>query len=422
MAKRAIDKSIKDDFKYFETNPEITYLNSGTTALKLTSMVEKMNEIYLTRENTYDRSLSNTAKMNADDLEATFETVARHINAPQEDLTIMTGTTHSINTLARRIISELNDGDEIFVGEMEHHANLIPWFKYAKELNKDIKFTYYPLTDDFQIDFDKLKTMVNENTKLMAVAHVFNTVGVTHDIKKIREAIGDNVKLFVDGAQAISHARIDILNTNPDYYVFGLHKGFGPFGTAIAYIKNLNDIEEPFWYGGGSDINYDKYGNVDFRNGRKRFMAGSLDLPGIIAMKVAIDYIDSIGIDEIVEHNYQLKKYAEERITAELPNIRIINKGLHSPNVFFEVKGVSGEDVAYHLIQNNIIVRHGSACVKITNGSYNYSKVVRASIHVYNNKEDIDKLVEALKSGGDFISALFGKRKDNDDEGCKKPD
>ncbi len=408
MGKRVIDSTVKNDFKFLRDNPEITYLNSSSTSLKLDSVVDKLVDVYMNRETTLGRSTIERGEVNKLEVEATFKAVAEHMNAPSEDILLTYGTTYSINRIAFKIINHLNDGDEIILGKMEHSANIITWRKIAEELNKDIKFSWYPLNDSFEIDYVKLKEMVTDKTKVIAVAHIFNTVGTKNDISKIREAVGNDVILFVDGAQAISHIKIDVTEGDVDYYVFGGHKGFAPYGVGFAYVKNLYDVEEPFQYGGGIDQNYSEC-EVIYKQGKQKYLAGTMDVPGVIAFKEAIDYIESFGIEQIEEYNYSLKKYAEEKIL-ELGNVRVINEGLRSPNLFFEVKGVAGEDVGYHLGQHNISVRTGAACVKITNGTYEPYKAIRASFHIYNTKEDVDKLVEAISTGGDFLDALFNKR------------
>ncbi len=409
MANRIIDESVKSDFKFLRDNPEITYLNSSSTSLKLDAMVEKLADVYMNRETTLGRSTVETGDVNKNEVEEAFRTVAKHMNAPSEDIVLTYGTTYGINRIAFKVINKLNDGDEIILGTMEHAANIITWQKVAKELNKDIKFVWYPITPEFEVDYEKLKELINPRTKLIAVAHVFNTVGTKNDMVKVREAVGKDVEIFVDGAQAISHTKIDVTKGDVDYYVFGGHKGFAPYGVGFAYVKNLYDMEEPFQYGGGMDQSYSE-NEVIYKTGKAKYLAGTMDVPGVLAFKVALDYIESFGIEQIEEYNESLKAYAEERIINELPNIRIINKGLKSPNLFFEVKGTAGEDVGYYLGQKNISLRTGAACVRITNGSYEPYKAIRASFHIYNNKKDVDTLIEALKAGGDFLDALFNKR------------
>ncbi len=408
MSKRYIDASVKDDFKFLRDNQNIVYLNSSSTSLKLDKVVDKLMDVYMNRETTLGRSTIETGDLNKKEVEESFKAVANHINAKSEDLMLIYGTTYGINRIAYKLLLELEDGDEIFLGEMEHSANIMPWIKIAEELGKKINFRWYPLTDKFEIDYDQLKGMITDRTKVFAAAHVFNTVGTKNDFEKVREAVGEDVIIFVDGAQAISHIKIDVTKGDIDYYVFGGHKGFAPYNIGFAYVKNLYGVREPYQYGGGTEINYTR-DEIIYKEGKAKYLAGTMDVPAVIAFKTAIDYIEEFGLEQIEEYNNSLKKYAEERMK-EIPSARVINEGLDSPNLFFEIKGVAGEDVGYHLGKHNISVRTGAACVRITNGSYEPYKAVRASFHIYNTKKDVDMLIETLKLGGDFLDALFNKR------------
>ncbi|BDU67809.1 MAG: cysteine desulfurase [Candidatus Tyloplasma litorale] len=407
MNKRKIDASIKKDFPFLQNNKETIFLNSSSSSLKLGIVINKMLEMYSKNESLVFRTTSMNTKDNLEILSETFNVVSNHINAPIEDVILTYGTTYSINRIAFKLINSLNDGDEIILGKMEHSANILTWKKIAKELNKKIVFKWYNLKN-WEIDYLNLKELITDKTKIIAVAHVFNTVGTKNDLKKIREIIGNKVKLFVDGAQAIGHIPINVQEADVDYYVFGAHKCFGSFGIGFAYIKNLQSIEEPFQYGGGTDQNYSE-DEVIYKTNKFKFLAGTIDLPGAYAFKYAIEYIESFGMEQIEEYNNSLKAYAEKKI-GSLKKVNIINKNVKSSNLFFEIKGVSGEDVGYHLSKDNILLRTGSSCVKITYGDYQPYKAIRASFHIYNNKEDIDKLYESLKNGGDFLEALFNKR------------
>jgi|GEM_PF-2971334 len=239
------------------------------------------------------------------------------------------------------------------------------------------------------------------------MAHIYNTTGQVNDIKKVKELIGDKVILFVDAAQSISHVKIDVKEMGCDYLAFSAHKAFGPLSLGFIYIKDIKNAK-PFNVGGGMNYDYSKDTYIP-KEGRLMFQAGTQDVPGIIAFGKSLDFINSYGIQNIKDHNYALKEYAEKLIS-KLPNIKIINKGIKSSILFFEVENVAAEDVAYHLSQDNIIVRAGTCCVKIKNDLYEQYKSVRASFHFYNTKEDINKLYNSLKSGGDFLDKLFTKR------------
>ncbi len=407
MNKRKIDKSIKNDFPFLKNNHNIIYFNSSETSLKPGVVIEELVRNY-EGVPLLNRGLDNNGNIanNEERYLGILDHVAKHINANNNDVILNYGTTDAINEIAKSIIQELEDGDEIIVGTQEHGSNVLPWIYIAKQLNKKIAIKWYKLKD-WKVDIDHLKTLVTPKTKLMAVALVYNTTGATNDMASIRNVLGDNVKLFVDGAQAIGHIKIDVEIGKVDYLVFANHKSFGTNGAGFTYIRNLDSLVYPFAYGSKMNIKYTK-DSISFNKGRLRFISGSQDIAGQFAFDKGLEYIESFGMDEIEKYTNELKRYAEEKLSS-LSNINIVNKNVTSQILFFEVLNASGEDVQYHLQSKNIIVRSGASCVRMYEG-YNANKTIRVSFHIYNNKDEIDRLYEEIKSGGDFIDALFSKR------------
>lgn len=405
MNLKKIDHNVKQDFSFFKNNPNLIYLNSSATSLKPDCVIDTMVNIYKENDTSFSRSNSSN---NREYVKKTFKVVANHLNASTEDLIINYGTTQAINSLAFKIINNLNDGDEIILGKLEHSSNVLPWIHIAKELNKKIIFKWYILKN-WKIDLEHLETIISSKTKLIAISHIYNTVGTKNDLKKIREKIGKKIELFVDGAQAIGHIKIDLKESDVDYYVFGCHKAFGPYGLGFSYIKNLHKkILHPFFYGGGIAQTYDE-NSISYKEGKIKFMAGTIDIPSIISFQKSIEYIEKYGADQIEKYNNSLKKYAEEKLSS-LKNVRIINKDIKSSNLFFEIKNIAGEDVGFHLINKGIILRTGSSCVKMNYGDYEAYKAIRVSFHIYNSIEDVDILYNEIKNGGDFLEALFNKK------------
>lgn len=404
---RKIDDNIKNDFKLLKENPDMVFLNSAATSLKPDIFVDKLDEFYTKRITSLKKSHELTAKFNDEVFEESMKVVADHLNTTSDHIVNSYGTTDSINKVALHTIINSNDGDEIILGTLEHASNILPWTNYAKKLGKKIVFKWYKLNDDWTIDLDYLKTLITDKTKLLAIASTYNTSGANNDIAKVREAIGDRVELFIDAAQSIGHKKLDVTVGNINYLVFGAHKAFGPHALGFIYIRDIDDIDMPFSFGGHMNKSFNKE-ETTYKAGRNRFIAGTQDIPGLAAFAESIKYIESIGIDNIQQYNEELKAYGEERLK-ELDNVRVINEGVSSSILFFEVKGVSGEDVAYHLSKDRIIVRTGSSCVKMKYEKYEAHKAIRASLHIYNTKEDIDRLVESIKSGGNFLDSLFNK-------------
>ncbi len=415
MKKDFILNDFKKDFPFFKKNKNYVYLNSSATSLKLSYVIDELNNIYSNYDLSTDRSnLFDKQNEIIDLYNSSIKKVANHINANIENVFPTYGTTDFLNKIIFKIISNLNDNDEIILGKLEHAANILPWINISKELNKKIIFKWYEIKD-WKLDLDNLKKLITNKTKVISVAHVYNTTGAKNDLLKIREIVGEDIILVVDGAQAISHIKIDVKKDDVDYYIFGSHKAFGPYALGFAYIKDLNKIKTPWTYGGGNNVFYDE-NKTEYKDGKLKFIAGTKDIPGVIAFGKSIDYIDKIGINNIENYNNYLKKYAENKI-GSLKNVIILNKGIKSSNLFFEVKNVPSEDVGYHLSQKKIILRTGSACVKLKNKFFNSSSSIRASFHIYNTTEDIDKLYDEIKNGGDFLGAFFDKRETS--EFCK---
>lgn len=400
-------ENVREQYKYLRENKDIVFLNSSATSLKPDVFVEKLAKVYSNNETTYGKSHLTSENDKIEQFELTIKKVANHINANEDNVIPTYGTTDFINKVAHSLISKLEDGDEIILGKLEHAANILPWTMMIKEQKKDITVKWYELKD-WVIDYDKLAKLVTNKTKLISVAHIFNTTSAKNDLEKIRLAVGNDVTIIVDGAQAIGHTKIDVTKGDIDYYIFGTHKAFGPHSLGFAYVKNLENIESPWTYGGGSNITYDE-DSVVWKENKDKFISGTRDVPGIIAFGTSIDYIESFGVEDIERYNNELKDYAEEKI-GSLDNVRIINKGVKGSNLFFEVKGVAGEDVGYHLGLRNIVVRTGTNCVKMTYGDYETYKSIRVSFHIYNTKDDVNRLYEEIKSGGDFLDSLFNKK------------
>lgn len=408
MNNTKLGKERRNDFTLLRENNDFIYFNSGASSLKPDIVVNNLTKLYKTI--TYmgrGFELSDDAT-NEELFFESLNKVSKHVNADKDSVIPTYGSTDFINKIALSTISKLNDGDEIILGDLEHSSNILPWINIAKFLNKRIIFKWYELKD-WKIDLEHLKSIVSKKTKIMAFAHIYNTTGAKNDLRSIRDVVGKNVKLIVDGAQAIGHTKINVLEGNIDCYFFGAHKAFGTHNLGFAYLKDLNRIEEPFLYGGNMQKMYTR-DSIEMKEGISKFIAGTQDVPGVISFGYAIDYINKLGIENIEKYNNNLQKYAINELK-KVPKLRIINDGINSSNIFFEIKNIAGEDVAYHLSQKNIIVRSGANCVKMKNDLYSQTHSIRISLHFFNTKEEIDKLVETLMDGGDFIDALFHKKK-----------
>ncbi|BDV02217.1 MAG: cysteine desulfurase [Candidatus Hepatoplasma vulgare] len=404
-----LDKNKKKEFPFFKENKKLIYFDSALTSLKPKLVIDEITNFYTKLNYSNFRSVNVLSEKINIKFEEAIEKIANFLNVQKEELIFTAGATDGLNDLARVLIKRLKRNDEIILGDFEHASNFLPWIEYGKE--KKIKFKYYKINEKFEIDVSDLEKKINEKTKIISIAHVFNTLGTTNNIKEIRKAINKKNKdciLVVDGAQAVGHIETNLKTLDPDCYLFSGHKMFASNGVGICYIKNnlLNKIE-PFKYGGGNNIDFQK-DKIIYKNVPKNFYSGTLNYPGIFSLSKAIDFIEKIGIKNIENYCNELKNYAEEKLK-NFEEIKIINKNVKSSILFLEMKNIPAEDISYLLGRKNILFRSGTNCVKIKNEYFNQNKTIRLSFHIYNEKKEIDKFVNELENALKTFRKLINK-------------
>ena len=255
---------------------------------------------------------------------------------------------------------------------------------------------------------ENVEAAITEKTKLICIAHVTNVLGYVADIKKICEiAHKHGIYVIVDGAQSVPHMKIDVKDLDCDFLSFSCHKMCGPTGLGILYGKyELLEQMDPFMTGGGMNVKFGLCGEVKYLDPPERFEAGTLNLEGIFAFNETLKYLTNIGMENIEKREKELRKYAISRMK-ENPNIIIYNENAEAGIISFNYKGVFAQDEATYLNSKGICVRSGQHCAKLLDDFLDTPATIRASIYFYNDKEDIDALVEALKTGGDFLDAYF---------------
>jgi len=397
--------TIKKQFPVFEKEPSLVYLDSTATALKPQSIIDKIIEYY----SQYPANTLRGVYPLSEKATETFENVRKNtsdfINAKSSQEIIFTrNTTESLNLLAYSLVQSLEEGDEIAVTAMEHHSNFVPWQQLAKK--HKLKFTVIPFDDDGLISIETLSSYINENTKILALAHVSNVLGTINPLKDlIHEArrLHPRIMTVIDGAQAVPHMKIDIQDIDCDFYAFSAHKMFGPTGVGILWGRSsLLSKMKPFLYGGEMVQSVTAEAS-EFQEPPYKFEAGTPSIGEVIGFQGALDFINSLGYEKIEEHEKELSSYAYEKLTHSFgKDIHILGpKDLEKRcSLFsFTLTGVHPHDVAQILGEENICVRAGSHCAMPLHKQLNFDcpASVRASFSVYNTKEDIDKLVSGLK-------------------------
>lgn len=407
-------KKIRKDFPMLDErktqqNHHRCYFDNGATTFKPYSVIEAENKYYIDENANSHRGDYDIAYKVDRKVDEVRNKIKDFIGANEaSEIVFTSGASMSLNLVAFSYgLKFLLPGDEIIINEAEHASNVLPRFKISKITGAIIK--YVSLDKDGKVTIDNLSKVLTKNTKIVAVAHVSNVLGITNDIKNISKFVHENSNAIVvcDGAQSVPHMKIDVKDLDCDFLAFSGHKMLGPTGIGVLYgkIELLNKID-PFLVGGGDNARFDKNLNVKYFDPPSKFEAGTLNLAGIYGLGAAIDYINEIGISNIHEYEKKLRKYAIDKLKT-LQNLIIYNTNADNGIIAFNVKGVPAQDEATYLNSKGICVRSGEHCAKLLKDKIGNMGSVRVSLYFYNTFEEVDQLYEALKNGGDFLDAFF---------------
>ena len=387
-------------------NHRLVYLDNAATTFKPTAVLDSIKDYYENYcANTHrgDYDIAHTADVKYDEAR---QIVANFIGADKNEVVFTAGASMSLNMIAYGYAKFLQSGDEILITEAEHASNVLPWFTIAKE--KGCIVRYIPLTKEGRLTIDNVKKAMTDKVKVIAVAQVTNVLGFTVDIKSIAKIAHEHGAILVcDGAQSIPHFKVDVKDLDCDFLAFSGHKMCGPTGIGVMYGKfNLLKDMEPLMSGGGMNARFNMCGEVSLLLPPAKFEAGTQNIEGAIGLASAIKYLESIGMDNIENHEKELKKYAISKLK-QLDNVILYNENAESGIITFNIKDVFAQDAATYFNSKGICVRSGQHCAKILIDFLGTVATVRASIYFYNTFEDIDALVEACKKAGDFLDAYF---------------
>ena len=391
--------NIKKDFPILN-NKEITYLDSGATTQKPLQVIESIEEYYKTSNANVHRGAYSLSVEATSQYEESREKVAKFINSPSAEQVIFSkNATESLNLIAYSYgMENLKKDDEIVISIMEHHSNLVPWQKVAKTTGAKLNYMY--INDEFEISDEEIENKITDKTKIVGITHVSNVLGTINNIKKIiKQAHKKGAIVAVDSSQSIPHMKIDVQDLDCDFLVFSGHKMLAPLGIGVLYGKKqlLNDMT-PFLMGGDM-IEYVHEQDTTFAPLPNKFEAGTQNIEGVIGLSVAIDYIKNIGYEKIAQIEEEVVSYAREELS-KLDFLELYitpNKQNHSAVISFNIKGVHPHDVASILDTYGVCVRSGNHCAQPLMRYLGIDSTCRASFYLYNTKEDVDKLVEALK-------------------------
>ena len=404
---------LKKDFPIFHTHPDLIYLDSAATSLKPQSVIDKLHEYYTDFTANIHRGIYKNAEKATEEYEETRKVVAKFINANRlEEIVFTRGTTEGINLVASTIgLDSIERGDEIVVSRMEHHSNFVPWQQLAFQTGADYKII--DLNDKYELAVTNyengklsldLSGVITKKTRIMALTLVSNTLGTINPLKEIiaeAKKINPNIITVVDAAQAVPHMKVDVQQLGCDFLAFSGHKMLGPTGVGVLFGRfELLDKMSPYQYGGDM-IRQVKIEATTFNDVPHKFEAGTPHIAGVIALKESIRYLQNIGFEAIRRHEQDLIKYALQALSHEFSD-EVMRYGPQDTGhmggiVTFSFKGLHPHDIAQILDEENIAVRAGHHCTMPLHDLLGVPATTRASFYIYNNENDVDKLIVGLK-------------------------
>ena len=403
-------KDIRKDFPILDqqvNGNDLIYFDTSATSQTPSPVIDAMTAYYEAYNSNVHRGVHTLGTKATDGYEQARMKVRSFINAKRfEEVVFTRGTTAAINLVARSFGDMvIEPGDEIVVTEMEHHANIVPWQELAKRTQAELKFI--PMEADGTLTMENVEATIGEKTKIVAITHVSNVLGTINDIKAIAEVAHRNdAYIAVDGAQAVPHMSVDVQDLDVDFYAFSGHKMLGPTGIGVLYGRSeLLDDMEPIEYGG------DMIDFVDLRTSTwtdlpVKFESGTPMIAEAIGLAAAIDYIEDIGPEAILEYEQELVNYALESMNA-VEGIEIYGPESRAGLITFNLEDVHPHDLATALDSEGIAVRAGHHCAQPLMKWLGVSSTARASFYIYNTTEEIDSFIESLKRTKEFFSYEF---------------
>ena len=386
-------------------NRPLVYLDNGATTQKPASVIYAEGAYYRHSNANVHRGVHLLSQRATDAYEAARGKIARFINAEgPEEIVFVRGTTEAINLVAQSYARPLlKPGDEILISEMEHHSNIVPWQLVCEQTGAALKVV--PIDDTGALDADAYERLLSERTRLVAITHLANALGSITPVERIVGAAhAKGVPVLLDGAQAIAHLPVDVRALDCDFYAFSGHKMYGPTGIGVLYAKAALLEAMPPWQGGGDMIRSVTFEKTEYNAIPWKFEAGTPNIAGAIALGTALDYIDGIGMEVIAAHEDDLLAYATDALRGT-PGLRLIGTAPDKASILsFVLDGVHAHDVGTILDHHGVAVRAGHHCAMPVMQRFGVPATVRASLALYNTREDIDVLVEGLGK----VKEVFG--------------
>ena len=388
-------KNLKERFPVFKKNPNLVFFDTAASALKVDSMINAITECYSYEYANIHRGIYDLSSKLTKRYEDSRISISRFINSPSYQNIIFTkSATESIN-LVSSCLSEnyFEDGDEVLVTSLEHHANLVPWHLVTKK----IKIISGNINISGELDYNDLLEKINHKTKLISITHMSNVTGSITNFEDIKiKAKKLDIPILIDGCQYVPHKKLDIKDLDPDFYVFSAHKLYGPSGLGILYMKDqwINRLGP--YQGGGSMIKNVETASSTYLDGLHKFEAGTPPIAQVIGLSSSINFINEVGIENIYTYENELTQYAYNKMKKN-NDIKIYGDFKNQTSIIsFNLEGVHFNDLAILLDKKNIAIRTGHHCAQPFMKHFNISGNARMSVGIYNTKDDIDYFMQSM--------------------------
>ncbi len=389
-------EDIRKDFPMIVNRPDLVYFDNGATTYKPRAVIDAIMGFYAGYTSNVERGDYETAVRADRAYDNTRAVIAKFINCDAKEVAFTANITSSLNQIAYGLAKGwLKEGDVVLTTEAEHASNLLPWFRLARDMG--IKVEYIPVDSQGLCHVEDVKKAMHDKVKVVAMACVTNVLGSVQPIKEIAKIAHEyGAFMVMDGAQSVPHRPTDVRDLDVDFMGFSSHKMCGPDGVGVMYGKyEYLSKMEPLLLGGGMNARFSSDGSVILKDAPIRFEAGTPNIEGVIGLGAAAEYLMSLGMDNIMAYEKELRAYFREKML-KLDNIDFYNPDNESGPITFNVKGVFAQDAAGYLGAKHFCVRSGNHCAKILHEVIGTDQTIRASLYFYNTKEEIDRFVEAV--------------------------
>ena len=388
--------NIKKEFPIFN-NKNLIYLDSANSSQKPQSVIDRINDFYSNEFSNVGRSVHALSIAATNNYENTRVSVQKYINAKDKDEIVFTkGATEAINLVANTFGQKyLKEGDEILLTELEHHSNYVPWH-YLRNL-KGVKIEFAEVNNEGEVIVESIEKKISSKTKMISVTHLSNVTGAILPIKEITElAHSKGIPVLIDGCQAAPHLKLDMQDLDCDFYTISCHKMYGPTGLGILYAKKKWLEELPPYQGGGGMIKEVKKDSVSYGDLPNKYEAGTMATAQIVAFDQSIKFLEKIGMDNVIQHEKELMDYGQE-ILRKNNSVKLVGNPKEKGAVLsFTIEGVHPHDIATILDEDGVAIRAGHHCCQILHEKLGIAASARASLGIYNTKEDLNQLNSSI--------------------------